>query len=75
MIDIDKIEKDARYDKYLDTVHVLHPTTVLEMVALIRKQREVMQEVLRLLGPTSPECSGCAAEWDMAIKSLEEALK
>ena len=52
MIDIDKIEKDARYDKYLDTVHVLHPTTVLEMVALIRKQREVMQQALEALNRT-----------------------
>jgi hypothetical protein len=83
MIDIDKIEAAAkeanRDDNTMGDIEEhwreANPATVLEMVATIRKQREVMQEVLRLLGPTAPECSGCAAEWEMAIKALEEALK
>ena len=78
MIDIDKIEKDARYDKYLDTVHVLHPTTVLEMVALIRKQREVMRQALDAL--TAMQAYAAAEKkglliCDEAIKALEEVLK
>jgi hypothetical protein len=71
MIDIDKIEAAAWHDKYLDTVHVLRPATVLEMVATIRKQREVMQQALEALeGADEIDC-------DMrdAIKALEEALK
>ena len=40
-----------------------------------RKYEAVMRKVLELLGPQAPECCGCAAEWNEAIKALEDALK
>lgn len=35
----------------------------------------VMRHVLDVLGPQAPECCGCKAEWNEAIKALEDALK
>jgi hypothetical protein len=39
-----------------------------------KRMREAINEALMLLGPEAPECSGCAYEWDHAIKVLSAAL-
>lgn len=41
----------------------------------LARQEAVMRHVLDVLGPQAPECSGCAAEWNEAIRALEDALK
>jgi len=35
---------------------------------------EALKIVLSVLGPTPPECCGCAAEWKIAIDAAKEAL-
>jgi hypothetical protein len=50
-----------------------NPTTVREMVSMIRKQREVMQQALDALNGRYD--SGNVATRASAIKALEEALK
>lgn len=41
----------------------------------LARQEAVMRHVLDVLGPQAPECWGCKAEWNEAIKALEDALK
>ena len=45
-----------------------------QLRAEIEKRDAVLREVLSILGPTAPECCGCAAEWRMAIKAIQEVL-
>lgn len=35
---------------------------------------DAMKQAVNLLGPTAPECSGCAHEWNAALTILEEAI-
>jgi hypothetical protein len=83
MIDIDKIEaaaKAATGKQYPELAVVEHwdasnPTTVLEMVALIRKQRDVMQMALEaLINPYGVDSLGRSLPFQ-AIKALEDALE
>lgn len=38
------------------------------------KQSEALKLALDALGPTPPSCCGCAAEWQIAIAAIKEAL-
>jgi hypothetical protein len=53
MIDIDKIEAAASADKELDTVTVLRPAIVREMVSMIRERDAVMHQALKALAVIS----------------------
>ena len=78
MIDINKIEAAAKaasgfaWDDCAG--HIVSQDAVLEMVSMIRERDAVLRQVLTLLGPEAPECSGCAAEWGMAIAAIKEIL-
>lgn len=37
--------------------------------------KAVLQQLLNLLGPTAPECSGCAEEWQAAIDLIKGKLE
>lgn len=41
----------------------------------LAQQEAVMRHVLDVLGPQAPECCGCKAEWNEAIRALEEVLQ
>jgi hypothetical protein len=88
MIDIDKIEAAAHetINDDIENFMLMLPDHMLEMVALIRKQREVMQQALTVFNyQRKPLCmcwAGCdecdpatAPDPDAAIRSLENALK
>lgn len=49
--------------------------TESQLREVLAQQEEVMRNVLDVLGPQAPECCGCKAEWNEAIKALEDALK
>lgn len=49
--------------------------TEAQLREALARQEAVMRRVVELLGPQAPECCGCAAEWNEAIKAPEEALK
>lgn len=49
--------------------------TEAQLREALAQQEAVMRHVLDVLGPQAPECCGCAAEWNEAIKALEDALK
>ena len=49
--------------------------TEAQLREALAQQEAVMRMALELLGPQAPECCGCAAEWNEAIKLLEEQLK
>ncbi len=49
MIDIDKIEAAASADRELDTVTVLRPAVVREMVSMIRERGAVLRQALSVL--------------------------
>jgi hypothetical protein len=51
-----------------------HHAFVCGYVAAANERDAVMRRVLDLLGPDVPECSGCAAEWRMAIDEINEVL-
>jgi hypothetical protein len=36
---------------------------------------EALQRALDALGPTAPECCECAAEWEIAITSIRQAIE
>jgi hypothetical protein len=36
---------------------------------------EAMKLALEALGPTAPECCGCAVEWEIAITALRQAIE
>jgi hypothetical protein len=57
-----------------DHIATANPAAVLEMVSMIRERDAAMRRVLDLLGPDVPECSGCAAEWRMAIDEIKECI-
>jgi hypothetical protein len=63
-------EAAAKFDKEADQVTALRPATVLEMVSMISKQREVMRQALEAL-----HCSELDDKRFEAIDALEEALK
>lgn len=49
--------------------------TEAQLREALASHEAVMRQSLELLGPQAPECCGCRAEWDMAIKALDDALK
>lgn len=49
--------------------------TEAQLREALASNEAAMRTVLELLGPQAPECCGCAAEWNEAIKLLEEQLK
>ena len=50
----------------IDSINILGRIEALE--AALRYVRE-------MIGPSAPECSGCATEWGMAIAKINEVLK
>ena len=52
-----------------------HLFTEAQLREALASHEAVMRTVLELLGPQAPECCGCAAEWNEAIKALKEQLK
>lgn len=46
-----------------------------EQSMLAESYRAVMRQALEALGPSAPECSGCAYEWQQAVNALREALE
>jgi hypothetical protein len=36
---------------------------------------EALQRAFDALGPTAPECCGCAVEWEIAITSIRQAIE
>lgn len=55
--------------------HQISLFTEAQLREALARQAAVMRHVLDVLGPQAPECCGCKAEWNEAIKALEEALK
>lgn len=49
MIDLDKIEAAASADRELDTVTILRPAVVREMVSMIRERDAVLKQALYLI--------------------------
>lgn len=44
------------------------------LAAEVEAMKGHINMALTYLGPTAPECSGCAYEWDQAIKELRAAI-
>lgn len=49
--------------------------TEAQLREALANHEATLRQALELLGPEAPECCGCRAEWDMAIKALEDGLK
>jgi type II secretory pathway component PulL len=81
MIDIDKIEAAAHetINDDIENFMLMLPDHMLEMVALIRKQREVMQQALEALNQhcrfSTRDEPDAMDNGIAAIKALEEALE
>ena len=43
--------------------------------AKVRELVEVLKEIVQVMGPDVPECSGCEYEWKMAIDALQDKLE
>ncbi len=72
MIDLNKIEAAASEDKELDTVTVLRPATVREMVNMIRERDAVLRQALEALWTTAnPRAEAAIA----AIAAIKEVWK
>lgn len=41
----------------------------------IEALESALRYVREMIGPSAPECSGCATEWGMAIAKINEVLK
>lgn len=58
---------------YLDKVTSELQDLCDRQASMLGKRDAVLDQVLELLGPQAPECSGCAAEWNLAIAAIKEA--
>jgi hypothetical protein len=54
----------AEYSAALDSVH-----------RAVVTQGQVLHQLLNILGPTAPECCGCAVEWQAAIDLIKKELE
>ena len=48
---------------------------VCEAADRIEALEAALRYVREMIGPSAPECSGCATEWGMAIAKINEVLK
>ena len=57
--------------------------TIAIQKARIRQQKQerydtavkALKDVKKVMGPTVPDCCGCACEWEEALETVNKALK
>lgn len=71
-----ELARQAKLPCYFRTGEVVNVDALERFATLINEgTKQVLQELLHLLGPTAPACCGCAEEWQAAIDLIKGELE
>lgn len=71
-----ELARQARLPCYFRTGEVENVDALERFATLVNEgTKQVLHQLLNILGPTPPECCGCEYEWQAAIDLIKRELE